>query len=264
MEKISVIIVSWNVLDSLKRCLDSVLVTHYSNLEIIVVDNASTDGSDQLATIKNTQNLGFPKAVNIGLKRATGEYLVILNPDTKIPKDFFIKTRDFFTKFSDAWLMGPKLVSKDGSVQGSVFPEGSIINSFKEFWLGQKGLTAKYSPDSSSPALVNNISGSCIVFPRSTFDKTGFLTEEVFMYFEDLEYCRRIRGLGGKIYFNPEISVEHGHGESSSKSIKADPTKTPFWKGYLWDSSLWYYGPVKHYLMTIISWTGQKLHKTFG
>ena len=109
---ISVIIVSWNVADSLKRCLDSVFTTKYSNLEIIVIDNASTDNSLKIAksfsqtnVIANTKNLGFPKSVNIGLRQSRGDYILLLNPDTRLPKDFFTRSLEFVYSHSDLGVM---------------------------------------------------------------------------------------------------------------------------------------------------------------
>lgn len=271
MEKISVVIVSWNVASSLKSCLKSIYANPISDIQVIVVDNASTDSSLMVArsfppakVISNTQNLGFPKAVNIALRQSWGEYLVILNPDATLPKDFFSKALTFFNRHPDAWIMGPRLTNPDGSVQGSVFSEPSVIATFKEFWLGHHGLTSKFVPSTphSQPVLVNAISGSCLVFPRRTLERAGYFTEKVFMYFEDMDYCRRIRNLGGKVYFNPQITVSHEHGRSAKQSPQTNPEMLPFWQGHHWRSSLWYNGPLKHYLMAAISWSGQKLHSS--
>ncbi len=244
--------------DSLNRCIKSVLDTKYPDLEIIVVDNASTDNSllviknfKSIRLIKNFRNIGFPKSVNIGLRQSRGDYLVVLNPDTVLPENFFTSSLQFFKKYPDAWIMGPKLTDPDGKIQGSVFPEPSIGDTFREFWMGKKGLTAKYTPPGDTPVKVNAVSGSCLVFPRSTLERTGLLTEKVFMYYEDLDFCRRIRKMGGKIYFNPEISIIHEHGSSSKK--------TPLAHKYLRDSSLWYNGFLKHWIMYFITRSGRFL-----
>lgn len=256
--KISVIIVSWNVADSLERCLKSIAETKYPNLEIIVIDNASTDDSlkiikksKNIIFIRNSKNNGFPKAVNQGLKKSTGDFLLLLNPDTIIPANFFTDSLSFFSNYPSAGIMGPKLSNPDGTSQGSVFHEQSIYSTFREFWLGQKGLTGKYSPDVNTPITVDAVSGACMLFPKVTLDRIGYFTESVFMYYEDLDYCRRIRSEGFKVYFNPHISVIHEHGSSSKKSALS--------RKYLWESSLWYNGFFKHYLMWFISWTGQKI-----
>jgi GT2 family glycosyltransferase len=260
MPKISIIIVSWNVASSLKRCLDSILATKYQPLEIIVIDNASTDNSlsviknfRSIRLIKNFHNVGLPKGVNIGLNQATGDFILQLNPDCSLPVDFFRKSLKFFDQFPNAALMGPKLVDPDGTPQGSVFPEPSIGDTFKEFWQGRKGLTSKYTPSGDLPVLVNAVSGACMFFPRHTLNLVGKFTEKVFMYYEDLDFCRRIRQSGRNIYFNPEIQVIHEHGASSKKSPQAQK--------YLWNSSLWYNGPFRHYLMWFITRSSQLFNR---
>lgn len=244
MDKISVIIVNWNVADSLRRCLDSVHATKYPNLEIIVIDNGSTETFDQ-ATIKNTSNLGFPKAVNQGLKVATGDYILVLNPDTRIPSDFFKKALELTHAEPSLGVMGPKFQD-----QGSVFPEPSVINAFREYWLGHKGLTQKYIPNTNTPIEVTAVSGACMFIPKKVIQKIGFLTEKVFMYYEDLDYCRRVRQAGLKVIFNPQITIVHEHGRSSAQNPQSAK--------YLNASSLWYNGPIKYYLITFIIWSSQK------
>ena len=248
MPKISVIIVSWNVAESLKSCLDSVFASKYPALEVIVIDNASSTppSHPKIKLIQNIENKGFPKAVNQGLKISSGEYLLILNPDTRIPQDFFSKSIEFLNTYPNAGLMGPKFLNPDGTPQGSVFDEPSIFHS-----------TQKYTPitDHRSPIIVNAISGACMFFSRTTYEKIGPMTEKVFMYYEDLDYCRRVRTTGQKIYFNPEITIIHEHGSSSQQSSQS--------YHYLVQSSIWYNGPLKHYLMTTISWVSQKIHKLF-
>lgn len=243
MEKISVVIVNWNVSVALRRCIKSVQDTKYPNLELIVVDNNS-DVKPKNVTIQNDKNIGFPAAVNQGLKRATGEYILILNPDARAPTDLFVKSIQFMRDYPDAGVMGPKLVNLDGTIQGSVFDEPTLFKP-----------TQKYTPRTKNPVAVDAVSGACMFIPRSTVDKVGLFTEEVFMYYEDMDYCRRIRRLGLKVYFNPQITVVHEHGASAKQNIQASD-----WRSYLWKSSLWYNGPLKHYLMWFISWSSQKLN----
>lgn len=259
MEKISVIIVNWNVAKSLDRCLKSVFDAGYHNLDVWVIDNHSSDESVEVVKkhrraklIKNSTNIGFPKAVNQGLKSASGEYLLVLNPDTRLPRGFFSDSIKFFQEHPDAGLMGPKFLDSDGTSQGSVFREPSILATFRQFWLGERGLTEKYTPKSTTSVFA--VSGACMFFPKSTLDKVGLLTNKVFMYFEDMDYCRRIKDMDMEVYFNADIAIIHEHGMSAKQSPQASD-----WRGRLWQSSLWYNGPIKHYLMWFIAWTGQKL-----
>jgi len=230
---------------------------------LIVIDNASSDDSEELIGhksfsalkikyIQNSANFGLPKAVNQGLNVATGDYILFLNPDARIPPDFFTKSLQLFQDFPDAGIMGPELVDPDGTVQGSVFKEPSIVATFREFWLKERGLTAKYTPLGPDPVPVNAVSGACMFFPRHTLDLVGLFTEKVFMYYEDLDYCRRIRLAGWKIYFNPRIKVLHEHGQSSLKS----GGKTA---QYIKTSSIWYNGWLKHWLMYLITRSGRML-----
>ncbi|MBI2008643.1 glycosyltransferase family 2 protein [Candidatus Amesbacteria bacterium] len=252
---ISVIIVSWNVARSLKRCLESVFATLYPDLEVFVIDNASTDDSVKVAKSfskvnvrANFNNIGFPQAVNIGLRQSRGDYILLLNPDTRLPKDFFVKALEFAQSHSNMGVMGPKFTNPDGTPQGSVFPEPSILNT-----INQKGQSLKECPETDKPITVNAISGACMWLSKSTVVKIGEFTKKVFMYYEDLDYCRRIRTAGLKVYFNPDITIVHEHGRSSTQSPDAQK--------YLWQSSIWYNGPLKHYLIWLISWSGQKFQK---
>lgn len=284
--KISIVIVNWNVAPSLVACLESVSNTDYPNLEVVVIDNASTDGSIKLinsfksleiSLIKNSVNVGFPKAINQGLRKSTGDYILLLNPDARIPKNFFIEAIGFFDTHPSAALMGPKLLNSDGSPQGSVFREPSISSTIQEFWLGKKGSTAKYIPDEIRPVIVDAVSGACMFFPKRTLNYIGFLTEAVFMYFEDLDYCRRIRKSGLRVYFNPQISVIHEHGASSTLTSQTKyrnfvesliypfrklfhlPNQNPSSQKYQTEAGIWYNGWAKHTLMAAIIWSGQKL-----
>jgi O-antigen biosynthesis protein len=289
MEKISVVIVSWNVAESLKKCLSSVFATNYPRLEVLVVDNNSSDNSVEVIRsfrrvklIKNATNIGFPKAVNQGFRNSTGDYVLLLNPDTKIPKNFFEKAVDFCEHFPDVGVMGPKFVNADGSSQGSVFPEPSVIGTIREFWFGEKGLTSKYTPKQNWPHPVNAVSGGCMFIPRHTLQKVGLFTEEVFMYYEDLDFCRRVRNSRLKNFFNPEIEILHEHG-SSAKQTSLDkyrtfleviiypirkvlniPNNLPSVLRYRTEAGLWYNGWFKSLVMAFVAWSGQKLRKNFN
>lgn len=241
MEKISVVIVNWNVNTALQRCVKSVLATKYPNLELIIIDNNS-EIKPPMVSIQNKVNLGFPKAVNQGLKKSTGDFTLILNPDTRLPKDFFVKMINFCKFHLDTGAVGPKFINIDGTSQGSVFHEPSIFGS-----------NQKYAPSNLEPISVNAIAGACMFIPRNTIEKIGMLTEEVFMFYEDMDYCRRIRRAGLKVYYNPQITIVHEHGSS----VKQNPDILD-WRGQLWKSSLWYNGPIKHYLMWLVSWISQK------
>jgi GT2 family glycosyltransferase len=258
MEKISVIIVNWNVGESFVRCIKSVLDTKYPNLELILIDNNSIKTpkipkDPKVTYLQNKSNIGFPAAVNQGLKLFSGDYVLLLNPDTRIPNDFFDKAIESIELNKKTGIMGPKFVDPDGTPQGSVFPEPSVINTIREYWLGHKGLTEKYTPSNYEPIIVNAVSGACMFMPKAVVKKLGLFTDKIFMYYEDLDYCRRIRRAGLKVIFNPYLEIVHEHGQSSKQNILANK--------YLMDASRWYNGTLKHYILWFIIWTSQKLQK---
>lgn len=256
MEKISVITINWNVADSLDRCIKSIMDTKYANLELIIIDNNS-EVKPKFVSIQNSANIGLPMAWNQGLKRATGDYILILNPDARLPKDFFVIAIAYLKSHSEAGVLGPKFIDPDGTPQGSVFPEPSILRAIGQYWLGLGPLTEKFTPSNHEPITVNCVSGACMFLPKSTIVRVGKFTEKVFMYYEDLDYCRRLRRAGLKIIFHPGITIIHEHGRSAAKSGGAA-------RKYHSQASLWYNGPLKHYLLWFILWTGQKFQKLTG
>ena len=256
MAKVSVICVNWNVSELFDKCIKSIFDTKYPDLELILIDNNSRKSpkipqDPKVTYIQNISNIGFPAAVNQGLKLFSGDYVLLLNPDTRIPNDFIDKAIEFMKFNKKTGIMGPKFVDPDGTPQGSVFPEPSVINTIREYWLGRKGLTEKYTPSDHEPITVNAVSGACMFMPKAVVKMVGLFTDKVFMYYEDLDYCRRIRRAGLKVIFNPNIEIVHEHGQSSKQNILANK--------YLMDASRWYNGRLKHYILWFIIWTSQKI-----
>ncbi|KKU56797.1 hypothetical protein A3C34_03170 [Candidatus Amesbacteria bacterium RIFCSPHIGHO2_02_FULL_48_21] len=286
---ISVVIVNWNVADSLVRCLNSVFAADYPNLEVIVIDNASQDTSVKLVKTRfpkakliiNSKNLGFPKAVNQGLAAAKGDYLLVTNPDVKLPENFFNQALSFAKSHPLLGILGPKFLDPDGTPQGSVFPEPSVVNTFREYWLGQTGLTQKYTPQTSVPLPVNAVSGACMFLPKSTITRIGKFTECIFMYYEDLDYCRRVRAASLEVIFHPGITVIHEHGRSTEKSnqekyrnfvesviypfrkLVKNPNQAQSVERFRTESGIWYNGWLKNTLITGTIWTSQKWRAIF-
>ncbi len=260
MEKISVIIVNWNVGELFSRCIKSVLDTKYSNLELILIDNNSkirpkVVNDPHVTFIQNESNIGFPAAVNQGLKLFNGDYVLLLNPDTKIPQDFFEKAVDCLKSDSRIGVMGPKFVDPDGTPQGSVYRETSIVRTVQEFWFGKKGLTEKYIPNTEHrvPAVIDCVMGACMFMPKKVVEKVGLFTNQVFIFYEDLDYCRRIRKHGYKVVFNPDIVIKHEHGGSTKQN--------PLANELLMTASKWYNGILKHSVLWFIIWSSQKFQK---
>jgi len=289
---LSIIIVNYNTKDLLKRCLESVVsdwlivvgnqlpVTNHQPpiTEVIVVDNGSTDGSAEmlqglmasrgkkqtppatshqppvtLRLIKNKENLGFAKAVNQGIRQAKGEVIFLLNPDTLIKPGALKKLLEFERKVSPA-IIGAKMLNPDGTIQGSVFNLPTIGRAIQEYWFGKKGAFSKYAPSGNKPVEVEAVSGGAMLISKEVIEKIGLFNERYFMYFEDLDYCRRARKAGFKIWYLPTAEVIHEHGASGKFLAKPEDQ----WKRLIPSSKI-YHGSLKHYLIWLIIRSSQKL-----
>ncbi|MFC1563941.1 glycosyltransferase [candidate division KSB1 bacterium] len=236
MVKISVIIVNYNVKEYLEQCLLSVKKSLRSiDSEIIIVDNASGDGSQRMIRkkfpdvklIENRINLGFSRANNIALRKAKGKYITLLNPDTLVQEDTFELIINAFDDFTEAGMIGGKVLNPDGTLQLSCrrsFPDPrtSFFRLIGLSRLFPKSRTfGKYNMTYLDPdeiTEVDAISGSFMTIRKEVLETAGYLDEDFFMYGEDLEWCYQIRKAGWKIYYYPRTSIVHYKGESSRKS----------------------------------------------
>ncbi|HID40337.1 MAG TPA: glycosyltransferase, partial [Calditrichaeota bacterium] len=233
--KISVIIVNYNVKDFLEQALLSVkrALSAYPS-EIIVVDNASIDGSvpmlkkrfPDVRVIENHKNVGFSAANNQAIKIAQGEFIVLLNPDTVVQEDTFERLFDFFEQKPDVTAATCKILNPDGTF--SVDCRHSIPTPLVAFWkvtglsnlFPKSKIFGKYNLtylDENETYPVEAISGSFMMIKREIVKKIGLLDERFFMYCEDIDYCYRINQAGGKIYYVPTSQIIHYKGESTKK-----------------------------------------------
>lgn len=274
--KLSVIIVSFNTKELLKRCLESIAKARRregekEEVEIIVVDNASGDGSAEeikkiqikyqkyklnIKYILNNENLGFAKANNQALLQAQGEYCLLLNSDTQVRSGSLEKLIEFAREHPDTGLIGVRLLNLDDSIQPSIYHLPTVWRAFREFWLGQKGAYEKYAVTGTSPVEVEAVTFAAALIPKTTIEKIGLLDERYFMYFEDLDYCRRVKRAGLTVYYLPTAEVVHCHGASGQGLLTTYQ--------HLTESSKIYNGQLKYWLLTFIIWFGQKWRKIFG
>lgn len=237
-KKLSIIIVSYNVKEYLIRCLESILKSKdYKDVvsEIFVVDNHSEDNSFEMVKNKfpevslfsNHKNLGFAKACNQGIKKAKGDYILLLNPDTVFPEKGFEKAFVFMEKNKNVGILGCKMIDKEGkllysartfpSLSTSVASSHSILNRF----FPGNPLSKRYllkDLDHSSPVEVDWVSGSCLLARKSMLDKIGLLDENYFMYAEDVDLCYRAKKGGWEVVYFPEVSFVHYLGKSTSQN----------------------------------------------
>ncbi len=254
---LSIIIVNFNtkklVLDCIKSIKESGNRVKY---EVIVVDNGSSEKfekSDDYKLIANKENFGFSKANNIGIKNSTGEYKLLLNSDTLIKKGALDILLDFAKSKKDAGVIGAQLLNIDGSVQESVSHFPTLLGAIREFWLGEKGLFGLHTPQSKTFQEVDVVVGAAFLITPEALKKVGVLNEKYFMYFEDLDYCRKVWKSGLKVYYLPESKMVHYHGESGKAIVKP-----AFQWRRLIPSSKIYHGVLVHNLINFVLWTGQK------
>ena len=236
MIDLSIIIVNYNVKEFLKNLLHSIhKATQNLSIEIIVVDNASDDGSVEMIKekfpdvilITNEKNLGFGKANNIGLKKARGKYILLINPDTLVAEDTFIKLIEFFEAHPEAGMAGCKILNPDGTLQLACrrsFP-GPWTSFTKVTGLSnlfpKSKLFARYNLtylDENQTYEVDAISGSFMMLRKEVYEKVGGFDEQFFMYGEDLDLCYRVQKAGYKIYYVHTTQIIHYKGESTKRS----------------------------------------------
>ena len=262
---LSVIIVSYNTKKLTEAALKSVLKEKVNlNLEIVVIDNNSEDGSlemlkryekrNLITLVKNNRNTGFSFANNQGIRVAKGKHVLLLNSDTYAKKDSLKKLVEFADSHKDAGVVTSELLNADGSIQPSCFHFPTAKNAILEFWLGKKGLFEEYSPKTKNAKVVDAAVGASFLMTQKALKEVGMLDEKYFFYFEDIDYCRRVKQAGLKVYFLPSSKVIHYHGASGKKI--ADPENQ--WRRLVPSSKI-YHGLLGHYLVTAIILTGQKV-----
>ena len=256
---LSIIIVNYNTKKLLMKCLQRIadnLQLPRSEVEVIVVDNNSSDGSEEylkklrvtgyeLRVIQNYTNVGFGSAVNQGIKTSSGDYVLLLNTDTELQEGSVKTLIDFVRNNQNIGIVVPQLLNPDGSIQPSCFKYPTIGGAIRKFWLGQNEAFGKYIPEGNQPNQVEGAVGAVWLMPRLTIERVGLLNEKFFMYYEDIDYCRRTRQAGLKIVYIPQLKVIHLHG-ASGKKLADKPNQ------WLVESSKKYHGLLEHYLINLI------------
>ncbi len=233
---LSVIIVSWNVRERLRTCLASLFrETKDLNWEIFVIDNDSKDGSAEMVLndfpdvqlIVNKKNLGFAAASNQGIKKARGEFILLLNPDTELKENSFAKTVEYMRSHPEVGILGPRILNFDGSLQPSVrrFPtlisQILIILKIPHLWPSLAPIKYYLAADFDyeKEANVDQVMGACLLFSRNLLNKIGLLDDKFFIWFEEVDFCQRARNAGFKVRYAPVTSITHWGGESFAQEM---------------------------------------------
>ena len=266
---LSIVVVNLNTKDLTMGCLRSIQKEGKGLFyEVLLTDNGSTDGSvgalkslkkeafwkDKLTLIFNKSNTGYGKANNQGIKKAKGQYVMLLNNDTVVHKDALQNLIKFAQKTPDAGVIGSKLLNIDGTLQASCFHFPTITNAIKEYWLGSKGLFDKYAPITKNPVTVDSLVGAAFLITPIALKKVGMLDERYFAYFEDIDYCRQTWRNNLKVYYLPDSVITHYHGATFKKLASDEAIR---WRKLIPSSKI-YHGWLRHYVLFFILWLGQK------
>jgi GT2 family glycosyltransferase len=270
--KFSVVVVNYASWPLTLRCLESLRETGREDFEVVVVDNDRPEPPDlpgPTRLIRNPCNVGLAKAWNQGVAATAGEYVVLINPDTVVGRDFFGQVEAFFAEHPAAGVAGPRILDDDGTLQLSARKEVSMISGL----FGRTSLLTRLFPKSSwvknqfpavegtsRPARVDWVSGACMIVWRRVMEEIGPADERFFMYFEDADLCRRAREAGWSVYYLPEVEVVHRAGGSSRSRPRA------IWRlhksAFLYHRKHGTHGPLNLYsLVTLAGLTARALAK---
>jgi len=234
---LSIIIVTWNSRVDIAKCLESLEASCIGgDFEIIVLDNASDDGTADYVTahfpnVRATAskvNTGFARGNNLAAQKACGRYLLFLNPDTWVDEDMVSAMVNFLDSHPQAGACAPRILNPDNSLQrgamrtlptletllyelsglSRLFPRSRRFGRYMMTWW-----------DHNDRREVEQPAGACIAMRREVFEQIGGFDEGYFMYYEDVELCRAILAEGWKIYFLPDVCAYHIGNQSASQAV---------------------------------------------
>ncbi|MAB80660.1 MAG: hypothetical protein CMJ89_15015 [Planctomycetes bacterium] len=230
---ISVVIPTWNTRDLLERCLDSLYASEGPSFEVIVVDNASSDGSAALIEerypavqlIENDRNEGFAIACNQGMKVSIGRYVLLLNTDTETPRGGLAEMIAFLEKNETYGALAPRLVFPDGRTQCGVhdFPTLSTAFFFAtpfERWFPESRELRRYFKrdwDHETSEDIDQPPAAVLLIRRAVLKQVGLFDERLWLFYNDVDLSLRIKRAGWKTRYLADVCFIHHHGSSTAK-----------------------------------------------
>ena len=244
--ELSVIIINYNSKQVLVNCLRSLMQSINSALtEIFVIDNVSSQsikdieqGFPSVKFIYNEKNIGFAAANNIGIKKATGEYILLLNPDTIVNENSFLPMIKYLDEHNDVGIVGCKIFNANGEIERSTHSFPSLIkefmhaNEFLKNFIGYDSYLAKFLKkifkskslesywDHNCIKDVDHVTGACMMVKKEAIDKVGLLDEAFFLYNEEVEWSYRFKQAGYKSVFVPDSNIIHLFGYSTKQRVQ--------------------------------------------
>jgi GT2 family glycosyltransferase len=225
MIQTSIIILSYNTSDLLHQCLSALYTYLPEQAEVIVVDNDSSDGSVEMikkqfpkvSIVINKENLGFAAGINIGVKKATGTYLLLLNSDAMIQDNGISDMITFLEHDRTIGVLGGLLVNEDGTIQRSYGSFYTLPAVTRMLLVGDKG--ELIGQTIAKPEAVDWVSGGFMLIRKEIFDTIDGFDGNFFMYIEDMEFCYRVIKHGYKVCIFPSVRVYHVGQGSSNRSF---------------------------------------------
>jgi hypothetical protein len=225
---LSIVIVSFNAREDLERCLQALVGAPPAHShEVIVVDNASADGSVDatrrwpgVRVIEAGENLGFARGTNLGVRSSSGTNLLFLNSDTVVPAGAIDRLIDELDRHKDVAVIGPRLVDGLGRAELSFGRMVGPLNELRQqrlmrgFNAGHAGIVAQVERETRREQYPDWVSGACLLVRRDDAEAVGLLDERYFMYLEDVDFCAAMRARGRRVMFTPAVEVVHVRGQS--------------------------------------------------
>jgi GT2 family glycosyltransferase len=230
---VSAVIVNWNTCDLLDACLRSLRSWADEGIEVVVVDNGSSDGSRELLAqawpevrvIANAENRGYQTANNQGMRAATGDVLLLINADAMLTAGCLDGLIERLRRDPEAAVVGPRLVYGDGTFQrwtaGRLPTLRAAVSYFffidhvlprSSLWLGADVREA-FAP--------GWVSSACMVVRRCALDDVGFMDERFFAYMDDVDLCARMGAAGWTVWYEPSVTAVHLMGQSTKRQTGA-------------------------------------------
>jgi GT2 family glycosyltransferase len=235
--ELSIIILNYNTRDFLLPCIKGIVEhTHDIDYEILVVDNASTDGSveyvnqkltsrfERVKLITSKKNRGYAAGMNLGIKQSHGTYVIVMNSDIAIWENSFKKMIEFMDANPHVGIAGPRLLSPDNSLQYFVykFPSPQVLlyrrTPLSRFQFARRAIH-KYlmtSWDHKDNRKVDWVQGSCMIVRKDAIKQVGLMDERYFLFLEDTDWCRRFWKTKWEVWYLATVEIIHYHGRASN------------------------------------------------
>lgn len=265
--KLSIVTVSWMSGPSLKGAIEAVLnapsvdeyilVSHENPPETLAMLRDIAAEHDHFNLIETGENLGFAKGCNIGARRATGDFILFLNPDAIIDEEAASRLKLTAQRMHlQDWIVGARILNEDGSEQrgarrGELTPMTAMAGflNHNSNLFGKEAIHMEKRPVPAGLSRVPTVSGAAMMVPRKPFLARGGFDQRYFLHVEDIDICRAVREAGGEVFIEPRANILHYGGTSQSSPLFVETHKAAGFVKYFWK----YYPGVLQRLMTLIA-----------